>query len=202
MFITFEGGEGSGKTTQIRLLKEHFESKGETVVTTREPGGTKLAESIRGLLLDPSSEICDQAECYLFASARAQHIRDVIRPALHRGDYVLCDRFVDSSLAYQGVGRGLGFDTVLQANDLAIGDTWPDLTLLLDLPVAEGLRRAGKRATLDRIEREHLVFHKKVQEGFRECWKRWPDRVALIRAENSVEEVHAEIKRELLRARC
>jgi len=200
MFITFEGGEGCGKTTQIRLLKEHLEAEGSTVVQTREPGGTRLAERVREMLLDPKSVMCFEAESLLFASARAQHVREVIRPALERGEYVLCDRFVDSSLAYQGYARNLGFDAVLQANEMALGGLWPDLTLWLRMDPEKALERARSRSLLDRIEREEMAFHKKVHEGFHECWRRWPERVAQIHAAGTPEEVHEEIKRELLLA--
>lgn len=201
MFITFEGGEGCGKTTQIQLLKDHLESQGETVVTTREPGGTKLAERVREMLLDPQSVMCDEAEALLFASSRAQHVREVIRPAIERGEYVLCDRFVDSSLAYQGMGRGLGFDAVLQANEMALGGLWPHLTLWLRMDPTAALRRAQKRALFDRIEREEMDFHRRVHEGFHECWRRWPERVVQIHAADTPERVHEEVRRELMLAR-
>jgi dTMP kinase len=189
MFITFEGGEGSGKTTQIKLVRAYLEGAGKTVLVTREPGGTPLGDALRALLLDPRGPvICDEAEALLFATSRAQLVREVIRPALERGEIVLCDRFVHSSIAYQGVARGLGWKEVYEANRMAVGDTWPDLTIWLDIDPAEGLKRAGKRAIFDRIEREEIAFHERIREGFQQCEKGWKSFVR-VDASGSVEDV-------------
>ena len=145
MFITFEGMDGAGKTTQIRLLQERLEKAGERVVVTREPGGNALAEKIRALLLDPESEMDPLTEAYLYAAARAEHVRRVILPALQRGETVLCDRYLDSSLAYQGYGRGLGEETVRRINAQAVAGCLPDRTYLLRVPEEAAARRVGAR---------------------------------------------------------
>ena len=145
MFITFEGMDGAGKTTQIRLLQERLEKAGERVAVTREPGGNALAEKIRALLLDPESEMDPLTEAYLYAAARAEHVRRVILPALQRGETVLCDRYLDSSLAYQGYGRGLGEETVRRINAQAVAGCLPDRTYLLRVPEEAAARRVGAR---------------------------------------------------------
>ncbi len=172
-FITFDGVEGSGKTTQIRRLAEALRLRGHSVCTTREPGGCPIADAIRSILLDPAhGKMAPRAELLLYAAARAQHVAEVIRPALERGEIVLCDRFTDATIAYQGFGRGLERDLISHLNDLASGGLVPDLTLLLDLPVEEGLRRALERNALDdgmregRFEQEALAFHNRVREGY------------------------------------
>ena len=189
MFITFEGMDGAGKTTQIRLLQERLEKAGERVVVTREPGGNALAEKIRALLLDPESEMDPLTEAYLYAAARAEHVRRVILPALQRGETVLCDRYLDSSLAYQGYGRGMDVDRLQQLNDFATDGLWPDLTLLLDLPVEMGLLRATRRnATTGlsraegRFEAETLAFHERIRQGFLARARCYPDRFRVLDA--------------------
>ena len=165
MFVTFEGVDGSGKTTQVGLLAEHLRAEGREVVETREPGGTAVGEVIRELLLH-GGEIAPWAEASLFAAARAQLVQEVIAPALVGGADVLCDRYVDSSLAYQGIARGLGVDRVLEFNLIATGGLMPDRTFLLDLPLDEAMRRRG--AESDRLEREGDVFAQRVHEAYRE----------------------------------
>ncbi|MGI9952584.1 dTMP kinase [Moorellaceae bacterium AZ2] len=197
IFITFEGPDGSGKTTQMGLLARHLERKGRRVLCTREPGGTPLAEAIRRLLLSSWPEqVLGITEVLLYAAGRAQHVQGKILPALEAGQVVLCDRFVDSTLAYQGFGRGLNPELVRRINDLATGGITPHLTLLLDLPPEEGLRRSrdgeGGRA-LDRFEQEDLDFHRRVREGYLELARREPGRIKIIDALGSKDEVFRQV---------
>jgi len=165
-FITFEGTEGCGKTTQARMIAEHLRLEGREVVMVREPGGTAVGEKIREILLDTRmGDIAPITEALLFAADRAQQIRDVVRPALQVENIVISDRYVDSSLAYQGVGRGCGLEAVKNLNDWATGELEPDLTIMLDLPVEEGLKRAGELEP-DRIELESLEFHRNVRHAY------------------------------------
>ena len=166
-FITFEGCEGSGKTTQAMMLRDYMVSRGKEVVLVREPGGTPLGLKIRDLLLDPASgKISPITEALLFAADRAQQVRDVIRPALQIGQVVISDRFVDSSLAYQGVARGCGLEPVKNLNDWATGGLEPHLTVFLEMPVKDSLARAEQHG-LDRIEKEKLEFHENVRNAYR-----------------------------------
>lgn len=179
MFVSFEGLDGSGKTTQLRLLADRLTAEGETVVVTREPGGTELGEAIRDLVLH-GGKVAPWAEAALYAASRAQHVAEVIRPALERGAIVLCDRYLDSSVAYQGVARGLGLDRVLELNLAAVGGLLPDLTFLLqvDANVAES-RLTGHR---DRLEREDGRFHARAAEGYRDLALRFPERIVVLDA--------------------
>lgn len=169
LFITFEGPEGSGKTTQIQLLGEWLSCRGYNVLITREPGGTPLGDRIRAILLSPEHrDMCPEAEALLFSAARSQLIRQVIQPHLDRGGVVLCDRYADSTLAYQGYGRGLDLAALQAITAFATGGLWPDLTIYLDLPVEEGLARRRRSATQEwnRLDAEQLAFHQRVREGY------------------------------------
>lgn len=191
LFISVEGPDGSGKSTQIDLLKKYIEDHGRTVVFTREPGGTPIGEKIRTIILDPeNAEMDPLTEAMLYAASRSQHVREVIRPALQRGDVVICDRFVDSSIAYQGFGRELG-QVVAIINSFAISECVPDVTLLFKLDPTVGISRI-KRAQ-DRLEKEDLEFHKRVYEGYLEVEKANPERVIGIDAGREIEEIHKEI---------
>jgi dTMP kinase len=179
-FITFEGGEGTGKSTQILLLKARLEAGGVRVLALREPGATRVGERIRAILSDPASEGIDPlAELLLFEAARAQLVREVVRPALEAGATVLCDRFTDSSVAYQGEGRSLGLALVRQQNELACGGLEPDRTIILVRDVEEGLRKAAEKGP-DRMEQEGSQFHKRVQAAFLRIAAQEPARVRLV----------------------
>jgi dTMP kinase len=181
LFITLEGIEGCGKSTQTRLLGEHLRSRGYVTVETREPGGTPLAERIRSLLLDRAIEpVTPETEAFLVFAARRQHVVQVIEPALARGAVVLCDRFSDSTLAYQGYARGLDRPTLRTLNRLATQTITPDLTLLFDLPASTGLARRRNAAGTNRLDRESLRFHRKVRAGFLDLAKRDPARIKII----------------------
>jgi dTMP kinase len=191
-FVSLEGVDGSGKSTQAGLLAEALRARGHEVVLTREPGGTRMGERVRELILDSESPAASPAtEALLFAAARAELVAEVIRPALEAGAWVVADRFIDSSLAYQGAARGLGVDAVWRANADALGSCMPDLTVLLDLPVDVAWRREAHRD--DRIESEGTLFQERVAAGYREVAGRFPGRFAVISAEGSAEEVHARV---------
>jgi dTMP kinase len=189
--VAFEGVEGAGKSTQLDLLRCELERRGREVVVTREPGGTPAGERVREVLLDPGVELRPRAEALLFAAARAQLVEQVIRPALERGAVVLCDRYLDSSLAYQGSGRGLGRAPVEEVNRFATGGLLPDLVVLLDLDPADGLAR--RRGARDRIEVEDLAFHRRVRDAFRELAAGDPGRFAVVDAAGPVDRVAAEV---------
>jgi dTMP kinase len=192
-FITLEGLEGSGKTTQSKLLVEHLRARGRTVVATREPGGTPLAERLREIVLHGREEnISPASELLLMFAGRALHLDAVIRPALARGDWVVCDRFTDATYAYQGAGRGVPSESIRALQRLVHPDLEPDLTLMLDLPVTLGLARAsGRRGkeNADRFEREEVEFFERVRDEFLAIAAREPDRVRVIDAKPSVDEV-------------
>ncbi|SFL62819.1 thymidylate kinase [Halanaerobium salsuginis] len=196
-FITFEGIEGSGKTTQIELLANYLETAGYPILVTREPGGTMIGNKIRQILLDPQNEAMDyHTEILLYAADRAQHFQEKIKPALKEGKIVISDRFVDSNLAYQGVGRGLDYDFVYKINDWVIDSCWPDLTLLLDLDFRTGLKRARALSadlTGDRVEREADAFHQKVRNAYLDLAAK-DDRFELVEAAGDKTEVHQKIK--------
>lgn len=188
LFITMEGPDGSGKSTQIEAIKNFFESRGETVLLTREPGGNKISEKIRELLLDrENSEMDPMAEALLYAAARAQIVAQVIKPALEKGTHVICDRFVDSSIAYQGYGRGLG-DSVAIINAYAVAGCMPDITFLMKLNPEIGKSRI-KAADHDRIEMEKIDFHNRVFEGYEALEREYPDRIVGIDATGNIEEI-------------
>jgi dTMP kinase len=190
--IAFEGVEGSGKSTQLELLRRALEGRGREVVVTREPGGTPAGERVRALLLDPGVELHARAEALLFAAARAELVERVIRPALERGAVVLSDRFLDSSLAYQGGARGLGRGPVEEVNRFATGGLLPDLVVLLDLDPAEGLRR--RRGALDRIEAQDLAFHRRVRDAFLELAAADAKRFTVVDGAAPVAEVAARVR--------
>jgi dTMP kinase len=191
-FIALEGVDGSGKTTQALNLARALRERGLDVVATREPGGTGLGDRLRELLLDPASPPASAAaEALLFAAARAELVAEVIRPALERGAWVVSDRFVDSSLAYQGAARGLGVDLVWRLNEAAVSGFLPDLSLVLDVPVATAWARG--RSADDRIEDEGIALQERVAAGYRELADRFPERVRLVPADGSPEKVAAAI---------
>ena len=191
-FITFEGGDGSGKSTQIGILRDRLTEAGYDVVLTREPGGTQISEKIRDLILDPANgEMDDMTEAMLYAAARAQLVRQLIKPALAEGKVVICDRFVDSSIAYQAYGRGLG-DAVGVINTYAVDDCMPDLTILLKLDPERGSSRIAGREH-DRIEQASDEFHRKVYEGYLKLEEMYPERILGIDAAGTIQEIAEEI---------
>jgi len=195
--ITFEGSEGSGKSTQIGLLAERLEQDGREVVVTREPGGTPIGEEIRHLLkhADASNNMFPETELLLFAASRAQLVREVIAPALHEGKIILCDRFLDSTTVYQGVARNLSEDPVQVVNQLAVGDIMPDLTVVVDVPAEIGLKRARRRVSdlPDRMEKENIEFYQRVRNGYLLLAKQMPDRFFVVDGANPVDEVNEAI---------
>lgn len=201
LFITFEGIEGSGKTTQIRLLAGALKRQGHDVVETREPGGTTIGERIRSVLLDAAHHaMAPIAELLLYAAARNQHVEEVILPALSAGRTVLCDRYADATTAYQGAARNIDPQILRNVHAIATEGLWPDLTVLLDLPANDGLARAIDRnrksadaAREDRFEREALAFHERVRAGYLAIAKTEPARFAVIDARDSVEELHQKV---------
>jgi dTMP kinase len=196
MFISFEGGEGSGKTTQIRLLSEALTQKNIPHLVTREPGGTPLAERIRPLLVEaqPGEDWHPLAETLLFMAARVQHVEQVIKPALAAGKWVLCDRFVDSTLVYQGIGKGLGLAYMQSLHRLALGGFLPHKTFYLDLAPEKGLARAkGRNDGEQRFEQLAIDFHQRLREGFLQLAKQEPQRVTVIDAEGEAESVHQRV---------
>ncbi|UOQ44694.1 dTMP kinase [Halobacillus salinarum] len=195
LFITFEGGEGAGKTSILREIGEQLKEAGHPVVTTREPGGVKIAERIREIILNPShTEMDGRTEALLYAAARRQHLVEVVLPALREGKLVLCDRFVDSSLAYQGYARGLGMEEVFKINQFAIEDCMPDLTLLFDVSPEVGLERiaTNKGREKNRLDLEALDFHRSVQEAYEILAKEHSDRIQRIEADRPLREVMKE----------
>jgi len=191
-FITIEGLDGSGKTTQMNAVAEYIKRRGYEVLTTREPGGTPISEEIRSLVLDPDRTMCAETEALLFAASRAQHVRGSIRPALARGAVVLCDRFVDASIAYQGAGRELGMDKVAAINAFAIGGTMPDLTLLFVVDAQTALLRRSAATALDRIERTGEAFYQRVYDAFVQIADTGGNRVKCIDARRSIDAVTAD----------
>ena len=192
MFITLEGPEGSGKTTAVEAAVKALQKKGYEIVRTREPGGTPIAEEIRNVILDKKNTAMDpRTEALLYAASRRQHLVEKVWPALKEGKIVICDRYLDSSLAYQGGARGLGVENVLNINLFATENTWPDLTLLFDIKPEEGLKRIASNANreVNRLDLEKLDFHHKVRDTFLELAKRYPERFVIIDASKSKEEV-------------
>lgn len=193
-FITLEGGEGSGKTTMIGRIGSYFEEWGIPYVVTREPGGIEIAEKIRSIILDPLHTAMDaRTEALLYAAARSQHLAEKVEPALRAGKAVICDRFVDSSLVYQGYARGLGIENVWAINRFAIGDLMPDVTLYLDIEPEVGLARidAHDGREVNRLDLENLEFHRKVREGYFLLKEQFPERIRVIDASMKQEDVLA-----------
>ncbi len=195
LFITLEGGEGVGKSTNLIFIKQLLEDTGITVVTTREPGGTPFAEKIRQLLLENREEaVSDKAELLLMFAARAQHIQHIIQPALDRGHWVLCDRFTDATFAYQGGGRRMDMQLIKWLEQTVQGDLRPDLTLLFDAPIEVGMDRANQRGEFDRFESEKLAFFERVRDIYRQRAEQYPQQIKIINADQTLDKVQADIK--------
>jgi len=194
-FITVEGTDGSGKTTQIKLLEEYLNSKSFDVVLVREPGGTKIGEKIRKIILDTeNSEMCMNAEMLLYAAARAQLVSEVIKPAIEMGKVVICDRFVDSSYVYQGFGRGIDLKTIGDINRVAVDGLVPDLTLFFDLDPVFALKRRVDSTGADRIEREKIDFHTRVYSGYKKLAMLYPERIKCIDSDRTIDEIFESAK--------
>jgi len=190
LFITLEGPDGSGKSTVARLLADYLREKGYDVLTTREPGGTKISEDIRNIILDTkNTNMSYVTEALLYAASRAQHVYQKIKPAKEEGKIIICERFVLSSLVYQGIGRGLGIENVKAINDFAIQGVEPDVTLFFDIPPEVGLKRKNRRDRGDRLEREKLEFHKQVYEGYLSLIKLYEGKIILIDATKTKEDI-------------
>lgn len=199
-FITVEGTEGVGKSTNLAFIQQWLESQGHAVLVTREPGGTPLAEEVRALLLAPREEpVAPTAELLLIFAARAQHLEQVVKPALARGTWVLCDRFTDSTYAYQGGGRGFDQSAIAELETLVQGQLRPDLTLILDIDVQAGLARASARSEPDRFEGEAVAFFERVRAVYRALASRAPERYRIVNAGQPLEQVQRDIKAELER---
>ena len=194
-FISIEGVEGAGKSTQVRFIQDYLTSLGKTVVVTREPGGTELSEKIRNLLLEPSPNSMDNdTELLLMFASRAEHVSKVINPALHRGDWVLCDRFLDATYAYQGAGRGIQRQRIQQIADWTLKGLTPDLTLLFDLPVELGLERVLERkGEMDRFEQEKINFFKKIRKSYLKSAKAEPNRIKIVDASLSITKIQKQL---------
>ena len=190
MFITFEGPDGSGKTTIATAICKILKDRGFEVVHTREPGGIEIAEQIRNIILDPKNTSMDpKTEALLYAASRRQHLVEKVLPSVSQNKIVICERFIDSSLAYQGYGRQLGFDEILNINLFAIDNTYPDLTIYLDVDEQVGLDRLSDREFKDRLDQESIDFHHRVSEGYKEVLRRFKDRITIVDASRSLEEV-------------
>ena len=204
MFLTIEGIEGAGKSTFIGLLEDELVKRGVDFLRTREPGGCALGRQIRPLLLDASQKVSDRAELFLFLADRAQHVADTIRPALERGQWVICDRYADSTIAYQGYGRGMDPEELQKLNDYATDGLWPDITFLLDLPAEVGLGRAlarngreGLTQSEGRFEAEALAFHQRIRDGFLARAARWPQRFRVLDAAQTPDAIVAQAMKHL-----
>ena len=197
MFITFEGIEGCGKTTQIDLLFNYLRGKGYKIIKTREPGGTAFGETLRETFLKTDSKVSPMCELLIFAAMRAQHVEELIEPALRDGYIVLCDRFSDATYAYQGYGRGLDLSTIRTLNDLSAHGISPDLTIILDCPAREGLTRKARSAEMDRFEREEISFHNRIRKGYKELAKQNRDRFLVLDGTDNVKTIQSAIRKKI-----
>lgn len=195
LFITFEGADGCGKSTQMQLLKQYLQNKGYNIVETREPGGKGLGEKIREILLNYDGEVSDRCESFLFLADRAQNIDVIVKPAIRDGKIVLCDRHTDSSVAYQGYGRGLDIEEINRLNTLSTGGLKPDLTYVFDVDIETSMTRVGKEK--DRMESAGDEFFNKVRKGYLEIAKQEPERVKVINAKNDIETVFQDVLKEI-----
>lgn len=193
LFITFEGADGCGKTTQINLLKDYLEKSGYEVILTREPGAKGLGEKVREILLNYDGVVSDRCESFLFLADRAQNIDIIVKPAVASGKIVLCDRHIDSTVAYQGYGRGLDIERIKMLNNLATDGKKPDLTIVFDIDVATSMERVGKDK--DRMENAGIDFHNRVRNGYLEIAKEEPERIKVINSEKSIDEVFEDLKK-------
>lgn len=193
LFITFEGADGCGKTTQMKLLAEYLKSNGYEVVLTREPGGKGLGEKVREILLNYDGEVSDRCESFLFLADRAQNIDIIVNPAVNEGKIVLCDRHIDSTVAYQGFGRGLDLKRIKMLNDIATNGRKPDLTIVFDIDVETSMKRVGSEK--DRMECAGIEFHNKVRNGYLKIAKEEPERIKVVNAVQSIEAVFEDVKR-------
>ena len=191
LFITFEGADGCGKTTQLKLLAEYLTNKGLEVVITREPGAKGLGEKVREILLNYDGDVSDRCESFLFLADRAQHIDMIINPAIEQGKIILCDRHTDSSVAYQGYGRGLSIERINMLNDLAVNGRYPDMTLVFDIDVETSMKRVGDEK--DRMESAGMEFFNRVRNGYLEIAKQEPNRVKVLDARKSIDEIHKDV---------
>lgn len=199
-FVTIEGCEGVGKTYQTKLLRQYCEERGLNVVFTREPGGSDIAEQIRKIILDANNnEMDDMCEAFLYAASRIQHLKDIVKPALSQGKVVICDRYVDSSYVYQGLGRGLGLDKIVRLNEIAVGEYMPEFTVFLDLSPDNAFLRKGGADQNDRMEAVGYAFHRKVYEGYKRLIANNPDRFEVIDASGTKEQTQAKLREVLIR---
>ena len=191
LFITFEGADGCGKTTQLQLLKTYLENKGYEIIVTREPGGKGLGEKFREILLNYDGVVSDRCESFLFLADRAQNIDTIVKPAVSSGKIVLCDRHIDSSVAYQGYGRGLNIEEIKKLNSIATGGMLPDLTLVFDIDIETSMQRVGKEK--DRMESSGNEFFNRVRNGYLELAKQEPERIKVVDSRGSIEEIHEKV---------
>ena len=197
LFIVFEGGEGAGKSTILDKIYDWMNTEGIPCIKTREPGGIKISEQIRSIILDNNNtEMDERTEALLYAAARRQHLVEKIIPELNEGKVVLCDRFIDSSLAYQGYARGIGMDEILEINKFAIGEYMPDLSIFFDLEPSEGLKRINidNNREVNRLDNEKIDFHNKVREGYYKILEKDKDRIVKVDASKTIDEVYEDVK--------